>query len=115
MVRSIQLLRRPHHAYPHSPYADSPHGLGQTGAGARHGAGMFDLMEEIASGGSGLSSLSKMLNFDDSDFWKGALVGAAVVLVLTNESAQGALFKTGARAKEAVKGGLDKVKGSGSE
>jgi hypothetical protein len=83
------------------------HGAGQ---GAGHGVGMADLVDEIANGGNGLSSLGKMLNVDDSEFWKGALLGAAVVLVLTNESVQGALFKTGAKTKAAVKTGFDRVK-----
>lgn len=80
------------------------------GHGAGHGAGMADLVDEIANGGNGLSSLGKMLNFDDSEFWKGALLGAAAVLLLTNESVQGALFKTGAKTKAAVKTGVDRVK-----
>jgi hypothetical protein len=45
-----------------------------------------------------------------SDFWKGALVGAAAVLLLTNESVQNALFKTGARAKDAVERGVEKAR-----
>ena len=61
---------------------------------------MNDLVAEIASGGNGLSSLTKMLDFSDTDFWKGALVGATVVLLLTNESVQQALFSTGAKAKD---------------
>jgi hypothetical protein len=80
------------------------------GHGAGHGAGMADLVDEIANGGNGLSSLGKMLNFEDSEFWKGALLGAATVLLLTNESVQGALFKTGAKTKAAVKTGVDRVK-----
>ena len=74
------------------------------------GPGMSELVDEIANGGNGLSSLSKMLNLEDSEFWKGALLGAAAVLVLTNESIQGALFKTGAKAKSVVKTGVDRVK-----
>ncbi|WP_296811795.1 hypothetical protein [Thiocapsa sp.] len=80
-----------------------------TGHGPR-GPGMSELVDEIANGGNGLSSLSKMLNLEDSEFWKGALLGAAAVLVLTNESVQGALFKTGAKAKSVVKTGVDRVK-----
>lgn len=74
------------------------------------GPAIAQVMSEIANGGGGLSSLGKLLNFDDSDFWKGALVGAAAVLLLTNESVQNALFKTGARAKDAVERGVEKVK-----
>jgi len=71
---------------------------------------MAEVMNEIASGGNGLSSLTKMLDLDDSEFWKGALVGAAAVLLLTNESVQNALFKTGVKARDAVDQGVSKVK-----
>lgn len=65
------------------------------GAGHGNGAGMGGLVAELANGGTGLSSLSKMLDLNDPDFWKGALLGAAAVLVLTNDSVRGALFSTG--------------------
>ncbi|NBC14668.1 MAG: hypothetical protein GVY09_15300 [Gammaproteobacteria bacterium] len=71
---------------------------------------MSDVLEELANGGSGLSSLTRLLSLEDSDFWKGALVGAAAVLLFTNDSVQDALFKTGARAKDAVQSGADKLK-----
>jgi hypothetical protein len=71
---------------------------------------MSQFVNELANGGNGLSSLGKMLNLDDSEFWKGALIGAAAVLLLTNESVQNVLFKTGAKAKEAVTSGVEKVK-----
>jgi hypothetical protein len=71
---------------------------------------MAEMLEELAGGGNGLASLGRMLSLDDSEFWKGALVGAAAVLLLTNESMQDMLFKTGARAKEAVQSGAGKLK-----
>lgn len=71
---------------------------------------MNDLMQEIASGGTGLSSLTRMLDFDDKDFWKGALVGAAVVLLFTNDSVQNMLFKGAVKGRDVVKDGVDKVK-----
>lgn len=92
----------------YAPGGGAGHGHG-AGHGAR-GAGMAELVDEIANGGNGLSSLSKMLNLEDSEFWKGALIGAAAVLLLTNESVQGALFKSGAHAKAAVKTGVERVK-----
>ena len=102
--------------YTHAGYGGQPvgpmgmgQGMGQGQGPGPKGPGMSELMEELAGGGNGLSSLGKMLNLDDTEFWKGALVGAAAVLLLTNESVQGALFKTGARAKQAVKSGLDKL------
>jgi hypothetical protein len=99
-------------------YAYAPAGAAAPGntapmgdaAGQGRRAGMAELIEELGSGGNGLSSLSRILNLDDSEFWKGALVGAAAVLLLTNDSVQDALFKTGARAKGAVQGGVDKLK-----
>jgi len=88
-------------------------GMGRMSGGhGAGGAGMAALVDEIANGGNGLSSLTKMLDFDDSEFWKGALLGAAAVLLLTNESVQSALFKTGAKTKAAVKTGVDRVKES---
>jgi len=99
----------PHWAYGGMPAGGMPHGYGQ-GPAPGQGPGMAGLVQEIANGGNGLSSLGKMLNFDDSEFWKGALVGAAAMLLLTNESVQSALFKTGVRAKDAVERGVDKVK-----
>ncbi|MFD2110365.1 hypothetical protein [Thiorhodococcus fuscus] len=56
---------------------------------------MSDLMSEVANGGNGLSTLSKMLNFEDPDFWKGALVGAAAALVLSSGSIQGLFGRAG--------------------
>lgn len=116
----------PGHVYPYPPPAAVPP-MGQTfhgglgsgqgpgaaaghGAGRRQGFGMSQLVDEIAGGGSGLSSLSQMLNLDDKELWKGALIGAAAVLLLTNESVQNALFKGGVRARDAVKSGVDQVK-----
>lgn len=82
------------------------------GAGQGPGpqAGMQQLFEELAEGGNGLSSLTRMLSLDDTEFWKGALVGAAAVLLLTNDQVQDALFKSGAKAKSAVKSGADQLK-----
>lgn len=74
-------------------------GYGQ-GQGQGQGARVSELVEEIAGGGSGLSSLGKMLDLDDVDFWKGALVGAAAVLLLTNDSVQSALFGHRAASKD---------------
>ncbi len=45
-----------------------------------------------------LSTLSRWLDFNDVDFWQGALLGAAAVFVLTNESVQQTLFGRGQSA-----------------
>ena len=93
--------------------AANPH-AGAAPAGGSHAgpppqAGMSQVVEALAGGG-GLSSLTRLLSLEDTDFWKGALVGAAAVLLFTNDSVQDALFKTGARAKDAVQSGADKLK-----
>lgn len=99
---------------PPQPMAFPPPGA-MPGQGAAHGqghqgAGMAQVMQEIANGGSGLSSLTRMLDLDDKDFWKGALVGAAAVLLLTNESVQKALFRGAVKGRDAVEEGVEKVK-----
>jgi hypothetical protein len=85
------------------------HGAAAAGAAPSGPPDMSQLMQDI-SNGNGIASLGRMLNVQDSEFWKGALVGAAAVLLLTNQSVQDMLFKTGAKAKEAVQSGTDKLK-----
>ncbi|WP_462322488.1 hypothetical protein [Halochromatium sp.] len=94
------------------PGTGGTHAGAQAGAGQGPGpqAGMQQLFEELAQGGNGLNSLTQMLSLDDTEFWKGALVGAAAVLLLTNEQVQDTLFKSGAKAKSAVKSGAEKLK-----
>jgi hypothetical protein len=55
---------------------------------------------------SGLGMFRNLLNFDDDEFWKGALVGAAAVLLLTNENLRNSLLGGAAKTAEAVKSGL---------
>ena len=98
----------------HTPPGTQPGAGVHPGTGKMHG-GMSQFVDEIANGGSGFSSLGKMVNLDDSEFWKGALIGAAAVLLLTNESVQKTLFKTGVKAKDAVKSGVEKVKAKARE
>lgn len=78
-------------------------------AGQGRGAGMEQLIEEMAAG-SGLAGLGKLLDFEDTDFWKGALVGAAAVLLLTNETVQQSLFKSGVKARDVVEKGLQSLR-----
>lgn len=73
------------------------------------GAGMARMLDDM-TGGSGLGSLVQMLDLDDRELWKGALIGAAAVLLLTNESVQNALFRSGVRARDAVRSGVDQVR-----
>lgn len=100
-------------AGPQQPPTGTPGAAG--GQAGRGQAGIASLMEEISSGGTGLNSLTQLLNLDDTEFWKGALVGAAAVVLFTNESVQNALFKTGAKTSDAVRGGVDKLKSAASD
>jgi hypothetical protein len=89
-----------------------PHG-GGAGAPAEqnHRPDMNQLINGIANGdANSLSSLGQLMNFDDKEFWKGALIGAAAVLLLTNDSVQSSLFRAGGKATQAMKSGMDKVK-----
>jgi hypothetical protein len=79
------------------------------GGGRGRGPSMDQVMEEL-SNGAGLGGLGKLLDFDDTEFWKGALVGAAAVLLLTNESVQQSLFQSGIKAKDAVEKGLGSLR-----
>lgn len=103
----------PHQGAPtHQGSPMGAHAAGMAGAGQGPGpqAGMQQLFEELAEGGNGLNTLTRMLSLDDTELWKGALVGAAAVLLLTNDQVQDALFKSGAKAKGAVKSGADTLK-----
>ena len=75
-------------------------------------AGLSAAMGDIADK-SGLGMLKGFLDFNDSEFWKGALVGAAVVLLATNDELRSALIGGAARTAEAVKSGLADKAGAG--
>lgn len=109
--------------YPSSPYAAQPMpsvsqaahqppppGGGDTYASGHHGEQRTDinqLLNGVANGdGNSLAELRQMLNFDDRELWKGALIGAAAVLLLTNDTVQRRLFRAGNRAQQTLRSGL---------
>lgn len=63
-----------------------------------------------------LKSLISTIGADDKEFWKGAMIGAAVTLLLTNDSVRQTLTQTLtqtlASAGDLLKTGGDKVKSS---
>lgn len=67
--------------------------------------GFAAAMNDIADK-NGLGMFKSFLNFDDGEFWKGALVGAAVVLLMTNEDLRKSLLGGAAKTAEAFKSGL---------
>lgn len=96
-VMADQASSHPHHGHHHR--APSP------------AAQMFDeLFGQGGNPGRSAGDLVSWIGLDDKEFWKGALIGAAVVLLLTNETVKNALFKTGAAVKDKVSSGVEAVK-----
>ncbi len=50
------------------------------------------------------------LNVQDTQFWKGALLGAAVALLVTNETVQKGVVKTASKLTAAAQSGIEEVK-----
>jgi hypothetical protein len=50
------------------------------------------------------------LNFRDQQFWKGAILGAAVTLLLTSETMQKGIIRGVAKMYGAVQGGIQEIK-----
>lgn len=50
------------------------------------------------------------LNIQDSQFWKGALLGAGIALLLTNETVQKGVVKGVSQLTAAAQSGLEEVK-----
>ena len=50
------------------------------------------------------------LDIKDSQFWKGALLGAAVILLVTNESVQKGVVKTVSKLTAAAQSGIEELK-----
>lgn len=80
------------------PQPGIPPGMGPAAGLPPQQHGMAQVMQELANGGN-LGGLTQLFDFRDTEFWKGALVGAAAVLLLTNDSVQRALFRGAAAGK----------------
>ncbi len=50
------------------------------------------------------------VNVQDTNFWKGALLGAAVTLLVTNESVQKGVVKTVSKLTAAAQTGIEEMK-----
>ena len=50
------------------------------------------------------------VDFRDQHFWKGALLGAALTLIVTNDGMQKAVIKTATKLYGAVRGGVQEMK-----
>lgn len=105
---------------PYGHYAGPAPGMHQAGQGASPNpeqlaahAGLTAALGDIADK-SGLSMFKDLFNWEDGEFWKGAMVGAAVVLLLTNENLRNSLFSGAAKTADAVKSGLSGLSGAES-
>jgi hypothetical protein len=112
----------PHYGYgPYGPagygapfgHADSGSAPGSVPPGVKS-AGLGAAMGNLADQ-AGLGMFKDFFSFDDGEFWKGAMVGAAVVLLLTNEGLRDALIGGAAKTAEAVKSGIDNLAGAEHE
>jgi hypothetical protein len=64
-----------------------------------------DMFNDLADK-NGLGMLKGLFDFSDGDFWKGALVGAAIVMLMTNDELRNSLINGAAKTAEAVKSGF---------
>lgn len=96
----------PYPPYP-PPGSPAPWAVAQPGTGH----GISELMDDALKGDVNPSKLTRYLN--DGDFIKGALVGAAVVLLLTDNSLRQTLFRGTAKAAEKIKEGFSQTKEAG--
>jgi hypothetical protein len=88
------------------PWGGAPTGhSGPPPAGVGTQAGLGAVLGDMADK-SGLGMFKELFNWEDSEFWKGALVGAAVVLLMTNENLRNSLIGGAAKTAEAVKSGF---------
>lgn len=81
------------YAVPHAHHDGPSGGQGQGGEANRYGE-LYGLIREAANG---QPDVSRFLNFFESvssDFWKGALVGTGLTLLLTNDAVKNMLSKS---------------------
>lgn len=67
--------------------------------------GLQQALDQMADE-KGLGFLKGLVDFNDGDFWKGALVGAAAVLLITNDDLRDSLVDNMAKAADSLKEGL---------
>lgn len=75
---------------------------------SQHAQGMVEEMMGEQAGM--LKNIVSMIGIDDKEFWKGAMIGAAATLLLTNENVRGMLMQTLSGTGDMLKSGGSKVK-----
>ena len=106
-----------HPGYHGAPWPGGHPGMGPAGApggapagqgverGAGAAAGFAAALGDMADK-SGLGMFKEMFSWEDGEFWKGAMVGAAVVMLLTNENLRNSLIGGAAQTAEAMRSGM---------
>ena len=97
------------------PQFAHPHHHHHHHAAAQQGVDWSQYAQHVVDGAMGdqaglLKNIISTVGMDDKEFWKGAMVGAAVTLLLTNDSVRGMLMQTLAGAGDMLKAGSSKVK-----
>ncbi|WP_051252798.1 hypothetical protein [Ferrimonas kyonanensis] len=110
MHQQMHQQQVPHGHHPH--YAQPPH------QGQQQDSGFDPLMaqgQQMLEGLMGeqagiFKDLMHKLGVDDKEFWKGAMIGAAAALILSNDNVRGNLMNLVSGAGDMLKTGTDKVK-----
>ena len=69
-----------------------------------------DITSNISQSVSNINTDNVLSSINTNDFIKGALIGAVATYLLTNESAQKAIFKTVAKGTELFQSGIEEMK-----
>lgn len=96
-----QAMPHPHH---HHHHQSAPEGFDWS----NQAQGMVEGMMGEQAGM--LKNIISMIGADDKEFWKGAMIGAAATLLLTNDNVRGMLMQTLSGTGEMLKTGGSKVK-----
>lgn len=84
-------------------------GPGAAAPGAGLGAALGDMAEQ-----NGMGMLRNFFSFGDDEFWKGAVVGAALVMLVTNDKLRESIFESAANAAEAMRSGMADLDAAGA-
>ncbi|MDN6110473.1 MAG: YtxH domain-containing protein [Enterobacterales bacterium] len=102
MMPPQQAMPHPHHPH-HHHHAAAP--------GFDWSSQAQGMVEGMMGEQAGLlKNIISTIGADDKEFWKGAMIGAAATLLLTNESVRNMLMQTVANAGDLLKTGGAKVK-----
>lgn len=117
----------PPQGYPHAPqmtseaqqqfiaWQQAQHHLQQQAAQTAPGVDWNDKIQGVVEDMMGeqaglLKNIINTIGVNDKEFWKGAMIGAAVTLLLTNDNVRNLLLQTACGAGDLLKTGGGKVK-----